>query len=215
MFKVKFNLQDNTKLPVLFAVCCLAVLALSFSRRDDQRLSTAITLLGTVGGMIVFFYVQQARDIQLFRELFREFNERYGKLNDRLNEICNSDRDLTGSERRVLCAYFDLCAEEYIYFAAGYIDSRVWYAWVEGMRYFARHYQIRNFWEDELKKQKSYYGFTLDCICNRNCPLVKVDRPCALTGTITCALKATTQKANGEDGSKITGLAPATEGVKT
>jgi hypothetical protein len=195
----------------MFGLGCLAVLALSFSQ--PWKVTTPILI--AVGGVTGFLFAQHARDTQLFRELFREFNERYRALNNSLNKICDSRRDLTDLDHRVLCAYFDLCAEEYMYFTSGHIDSRVWCAWAEGMRYFARHHQIRSFWEGELKKQKSYYGFTLDCICNRNCPLLKLDRPCALTGTITCALKATTQKANSEDGFKITDLAPATEGVKT
>jgi hypothetical protein len=165
-FNLTFKLQDNTKLPLMFGVGCLAVLAFSFFDAT-ARLSFTIPLLTAVAGITGFLYTQHARDIQLFRELFREFNKRYGALNNRLNEICDSRRDLTDPDRRVLCAYFDLCAEEYMYFTAGHIDSGVWDAWIEGMRYFDERPQIRKFWEDELEKQKSYYGFTLACIPNR------------------------------------------------
>jgi hypothetical protein len=170
MIKVRFALQATTKLPLLFGVGCLAVLALSFSLSAAQCLSATITLLTAVGGITGFLYAQQARDIQLFRELFCEFNKRYGELNNGLNEFCHSPRDLTDPDRRVLSAYFDLCAEEYMYFTAGYIDFRVWCAWVEGMRYFDEDHRIRQFWEGELNKQKSYYGFSLDCIPNRKRP---------------------------------------------
>jgi hypothetical protein len=141
-FNLSFRLQDNTKLPLMFGVGCLAVLAFSFFDAR-ARLSFTIPLLTAVAGITGFLYTQHARDIQLFRELFREFNERYGALNNRLNEICDSRRVLTDPDRRVLCAYFDLCAEEYMYFTAGHIDSGVWDAWIEGMRYFDEDHRIR------------------------------------------------------------------------
>ena len=147
----------------MFGLGCLAVLALSFF----QPWNVSTPLLVAVGGVTGFLFAQHARDTQLFRELFREFNERYRGLNNSLNEICDSRRDLTEPDHRVLCDYFDLCAEEYMYFTSGHIDSGVWDAWIEGMRYFDERPQIRKFWENELKKQKSYYGFTLACIPNR------------------------------------------------
>ncbi len=168
-FNLSFRLQDNTKLPLMFGVGCLAVLALSFSY-PNARLSHTMPLLTAVAGITAFLYAQHTRDIQLFRELFREFNGRYRALDNRLNAICDSTGVLADPDRRVLCAYFDLCAEEYMYCTAGHIDSDVWDAWIEGMRYFDEDHRIREFWEGELNKQKSYYGFTLDCIPNRKRP---------------------------------------------
>lgn len=167
-FNLRFNLQDNTKLPLMFGVGCLAVLALSFSLSATARLSFTIPLLTAVGGITGFLYAQHTRDIQLFRELFREFNKRYGKLNDDLNKIRNRppDQPLEDTDHGVLFAYFNLCAEEYMYFTAGHIDPRVWCAWVQGMRYFDQDPEIHKFWRGELR-QGSYYGFTLDCTPNR------------------------------------------------
>jgi hypothetical protein len=161
----------------MFGLGCLTVLALYFSLRffslsDAERLHVTLTLLAAVAGITTFLYAQHAQELRLFRELFREFNARYATLNDRLNEIRSrpSDPPLQDPDRRVLSEYFDLCAEEYMYATAGHFDSRVWCAWVEGMRHFDEHPRIREFWEDELNKQKSYYGFTLDCIPNRKRP---------------------------------------------
>ena len=134
-------------------------------------LSIIIPLLTAVGGVTGFLYAQQARDIQLFRELFREFNARYETLDDRLNEIRNRPQaqPLKDTDHGVLFAYFNLCAEEHMYATAGYIDSRVWRAWHNGMYHFAEDPEIRNFWKDELR-QDSYYGFTPDCIPQQRSP---------------------------------------------
>ncbi|MGH7967354.1 MAG: hypothetical protein ACREIC_01365 [Limisphaerales bacterium] len=153
------------KLPLMFGVGCLAVVALSLSLPAAERLSITISLLTAVGGVSGFLYAQHARDIQLFRELFREFNARYDTLNDRLNEIRNREpgQPLKETDHGVLFAYFNLCGEEYMYATAGYIDPRVWCAWHNGMCYFDRDPEIHNFWKDELR-QDSYYGFALGCM---------------------------------------------------
>jgi hypothetical protein len=159
-----FDLRDRPKFPLMFGIGCSAVLALSFSFPASVRLSLTGTLLAAVAGISGFLYAQHARDLQFFRELFREFNARYDALNDRLNEIRNrpKDQSLTDTDKGVLMAYFNLCAEESLYTTAGYIDSRVRDAWHKGMCYFDQDPEIQQFWKDELK-QDSYYGFTLDC----------------------------------------------------
>ena len=160
-----FDLRNKTKFPLIFGVGCLVALALSFAFNAKQPLSIAIPLLTAVGGFTGFLYAQHAQDIQLFRELFHEFNERYGLLNDRLNEIRDRQegQSLKDTDHSVLFAYFNLCAEEYMYVTAGYIDCRVCCAWHNGMCYFDQDPEIHDFWKKELE-QGSYYGFTLDCI---------------------------------------------------
>jgi hypothetical protein len=165
-----FDLRDRPKFPLMFGLGCLAVLTLSFSFSHffpsaKEHLHITFTLLAAVAGVTTFLYAQHAQDIQLFRELFREFNARYAALNDGLNEIRNrpTDQQLKNTDHDVLCAYFNLCAEEYMYATAGYIDSRVCRAWRNGMRYFDKDPEIHDFWECELQ-QGSYYGFTLEWI---------------------------------------------------
>jgi hypothetical protein len=150
-------------LPLAFGLSCLAVLVLSYYTKQKWRVTS--TLLAAVGGTTAFLYAQHTRDIQLFRELFRDFNERYGKLNDSLNEIYNrqGSHSLSIADKSVLATYFNLCAEEYMYASAGYIDFRVWDAWQNGMCYFYKDPEIHDFWKDEFR-QGSYYGFDFDCI---------------------------------------------------
>lgn len=141
---------------------CFIVLALPFFFKGADSISFTITLLSAVGGATAFLYSKNSQEIQLFRELFREFNGRYDKLNEELNRIYGRalDMPLLDSDHSVLCDYFNLCAEEYLYADAGCIDLRVWTAWQNGMRHFAQDPEIRAFWQDELQ-QNSYYGFTI------------------------------------------------------
>jgi hypothetical protein len=136
------------------------------------NLTGTIALLSALG----FFYTQHARDTQFFHELFREFNARYDRLKGRLNDICNrpekqplddprnppANQRSKDTDKSILCEYFNLCAEEWIYHKAGYIDPTVWCAWHSGMQYFAENAEIREFWKKELQEQDSYYGFRLD-----------------------------------------------------
>lgn len=122
-------------------------------------------LLSIVGGLAAFFhfvYSQHNHNTERFMDLFREFNARYDVLNDRLNELVSRPNGpiVESKELETLYDYFNLCAEEYLYFRSGYIDSEVWESWRSGMRYYAKHPEIRRVWERELE-QGSYYGFRL------------------------------------------------------
>ncbi len=118
---------------------------------------------------MLFLYAQHHQNTQLFVSLFDKFNERYNNLNEKLNAIVKHDQSLMLCKEEVddLYDYFNLCAEEYLYYKAGYIDRNVWLAWVCGMAFFAKNSQIRSLWEEEIKLG-SYYGFTLELL--KDCP---------------------------------------------
>jgi hypothetical protein len=165
----KFNLRHRTYYPcVFFGISCVIVVLFLC---NTQHLTVTISLLAAVGGFSGFLYTQHSRDTQFFHELFREFNARYDDLNGRLNDIRNRPKDqrqpLNDTDKNVLCDYFNLCAEEWIYDEAGYIDPKVWRAWHNGMHYFAENAEIGKFWEDELK-QDSYYGFPVALIAGQS-----------------------------------------------
>lgn len=118
------------------------------------------------GGIAAFFhflYSQHNHNTARFIELFREFNARYDKLNDQLNKLVLQPLGaprIDPEDLQTLYDYFNLCAEEYLYFRAGYIDSEVWHSWLKGMTYYAAVPEIRRVWQQELE-QGSYYGFSL------------------------------------------------------
>ncbi len=122
-----------------------------------------IAIVGGILSSIYFVQKQKLEETRLFKELFAEFNERYDKLNESLNQIlrANPDQNLSSKEIDILYDYFNLCGEEYLFYKRGYILPEVWEAWLNGMGIFYGDKRIRKLWQEELETN-SYYGFKLD-----------------------------------------------------
>jgi hypothetical protein len=107
-------------------------------------------------GLLYFLYRQHLDETKFFKQLFTEFNERYDLPNEPLNRILGGpDEDgLFTSEKDCLFSYFNLCAEELVFYNAGYIHQYVWYSWNQGMQQFFRNLRIKADW---------YYGFPAQC----------------------------------------------------
>jgi hypothetical protein len=81
-------------------------------------------------------------------------------MNGRLEDICTGN-SVDGTElKKALMDYFNLCAEEYLFFKEGYIHPQVWQSWCRGMLYYLRNSRIRQVWNEEMISD-SYYGLTL------------------------------------------------------
>jgi hypothetical protein len=139
-----------------------AILAPIIFKRHFSNWQAVIPL---VGGLFAFVYAverQKLNESRLFRELFSEFNGRYDELGGGLNRILrgNNEAALSSDDIDILFRYFNLCAEEFLYFRKGYIDPVVWNAWSNGMKTYFRSGRIRKLWAEELESN-SYYGFKL------------------------------------------------------
>ena len=86
-------------------------------------------------------------------------------MNECLNEIVQltPDARLSARQRNRLYDYFNLCAEEYLFYQRGYILPQVWESWLNGMRFYYKHPLIADLWNSELK-QDSYYNFPGHCL---------------------------------------------------
>lgn len=148
-------------LALVLAANALVLLALPSKVSPEMLLSVT----GGVAALVHFLYAQHNHNTERFIGLFRDFNARYDQLNGKLNTLVKREGPfvLTAEDTQVLYDYFNLCAEEYLYFKSGYIDLEVWTAWLRGMKYFASRSEIRRLWEAELQFG-SYYGFTLKFI---------------------------------------------------
>lgn len=137
-----------------------------FSIKDLSGL--LLTLLAGLGAFVFFLYKQHIDETRLFMQLFKSFNERYDELNGPLSDILEDpeNRIFRAAERKHLVDYFNLCAEEHMYFKAGYIDPSVWLAWRKGMRVYLEDSRIRKLLEDELKTG-SYYRFSVEEILGK------------------------------------------------
>ena len=104
-----------------------------------------ITILGSIVSFVFFVQKQQLDEMRLFKELFQEFNARYDKMNEKMNDIMATPTgdSLKKEDEDTLNDYFNLCGEEYLYYRKGYIDAKVWLTWKNGMKYFRLLTRIR------------------------------------------------------------------------
>ena len=122
------------------------------------------TLLTMIGGLLSAAFVLQKQyldELRLFHDLFKDFNSRYAKLNDALLGIMKTEKVEEENELQAIVDYFNLCAEEYWWYCAGYIPHEVWRSWCRGMLQYIENRPIRQHWDEEVT-QGSYYGLTLD-----------------------------------------------------
>ena len=149
---------------VITVILMVTVFVLSACNASLRTWSFLYPATGAVLGLSYFVLKQHLEETRLFKELFSAFNARYDDINDRLNALCGvpDDQSLTRDETMLLYKYFNLCAEEYLYFRKGYIYPEVWTAWHNGMKIFCLSPRICHLWEKELSSG-SYYGLTLPC----------------------------------------------------
>lgn len=161
-----FRLGRQRFYPVMFALLALSISAVLLLVLPTQRaVELLVPVTGAVAGFVYFLYSQQLQQTRLFVDLFREFNQRYDGLNDKLNVIAAQGPSpiFSAEQKQVLFDYFNLCAEEWMYFRAGYIDPEAWEAWRRGMKFFLSSPDIRKLWMEELKGG-SYYGFSIHVV---------------------------------------------------
>jgi len=154
------KLHSKRWYPYIFLFGSVAILASWFYFAAGHPPELLLSGLGALTGFFYFIYRQHIDEAKLLKELFVEFNGRYTKLNDELNKILAGPREGEPSEkeRESVFSYFNLCAEEYFFYKAGYIDEYVWQSWCRGMDVFFRHPRIRDLWDTDCKAD-SYYGF--------------------------------------------------------
>ena len=161
--KSTFALTSRRWYPWIFlALSMVASVLILRVAHPPKSIDVLIPTIAGLAGFVYFLYSQHLQQTKLFMELFKQFNERYDSLNDRLNCIAEKGSNilLLPAEKQCLYDYFNLCAEEYLYFKGGYIDLDVWRSWTRGMRHFADVITVKNLWDEELSSQ-SYYGFSL------------------------------------------------------
>ncbi len=108
---------------------------------------------------------QKLEETRLFSELFTGFNKRYDDLNGEIATLKSQNPPCQGKIDKTLADYFNLCAEEYLFYKEGRILDSVWGNWCRGMEEHLKNDIIRNYWEKE-QKENSYYGLCTDVIGN-------------------------------------------------
>jgi len=105
---------------------------------------------------------------KMMKELFTEFNQRYDKINNKLEIISKLSIDqwneLSSEEQSckegVIIDFFNICAEEYYWHKEERINGNIWASWSKGMNdIYNSSKVIQNLWDEECKNEgyKSYY----------------------------------------------------------
>jgi hypothetical protein len=118
-------------------------------------------VLAWVAGCWAITHFQHQHTLEsnkFFFELFNRFNQRYDEMNNALQLIADGEGPLTSEDRARVVDYFNLCAEEYMFYRRGYIPEDVYRAWRAGMDYYAKSERFGSVWEEESGTQ-SYYGY--------------------------------------------------------
>jgi len=162
LFRYSFSILGVILVVVLISIVCW------FAQEVQEAEGAWRAMLLTISGSSLvgayFLQKQKLAEIHLMKELITDFNKRYDALNGPLQDILRAGRKtpapkLTQCQQKTLVDYFNLCAEEYLFYDLGYIEPRVWQAWRCGMTaHSSQDLRIFALWEQEPKA--SYYGFT-------------------------------------------------------
>jgi hypothetical protein len=129
---------------------------------EDVEASARATLL--VGAASAVFLDLRARGeaTLAFERLATSFNGRYVAMRKELwAEVRGGDQAVSPRREAILTDYLILCAEEFLFFAMGWIPPIVWVSWRQGMAAVVNASpRVRTFCEEEVRRG-SYYGFTL------------------------------------------------------
>jgi hypothetical protein len=141
---------------IYFAVCILYGI-------QTININLFIGLLGSIATIYFGILKLKVENDILFKELFKTFNDRYNSnMNDIINNLkIDSERKLDKSERNIIIDYFNLCAEEYLWYKKKRIPTDVWTAWKSGILENLKIKQVAELYKEETSTdngKKSFYG---------------------------------------------------------
>ena len=130
---------------------------------DKDRIPLVGSVVAFALAFVYFVLQQKLAEISLFKDLFTNFNLRYDVLNDELVRLEKAPAAPEGKDRQFVVDYFNLCAEEYLFYSEGYIHHEAWRAWCRGMLWYIKREPFQKIWKEEIAKN-SYYGLTENVI---------------------------------------------------
>lgn len=110
------------------------------------------------------FLKQKIENDRMFKDLFDSFNDKYnGTTNDIFNELRRNPEkkieDICKNGENIVIDYFNLCAEEYLWYSKGRIPEKVWKAWKFGINQNLKLEQVKVIYKKEIdNSEESFYG---------------------------------------------------------
>jgi len=151
---------------IMMAAFAFAIVIFIYVRTDFNN----NLFLGALGIIATFYFgvlKYKIENDRVFQELFTSFNDRYNSdftklINslrghpDKILEVHNEK-----SDESLIIEYFNLCAEEYLWYSKNRIPKSIWGAWKAGIKENLEIKQVREVYDKETKTErgrKSYYG---------------------------------------------------------
>jgi hypothetical protein len=140
----------------------LVAIVILFIAEVEKRWEISAAAAGIAAGLVYFVQKQKLEEIRLFHDLFAEFNERYRDLHEDLQRVSQRSPDSLREvdEGEILDQYFNLCAEEYLFYKQGRILRHVWQTWCRGILIYLRVGHIEDYWRAQ-ESANFHYGFTV------------------------------------------------------
>jgi hypothetical protein len=120
--------------------------------------SVLLSIVASCWALAFYFHRRRADETRFAKELLTEFNQRYDSLNNHLQLACWRTAEFENDTKLSFIKYFNLCAEEWLFWSTGQIEEPVWRAWRNGMKQYAKDRRVMAIWDEEAKTD-SYYGF--------------------------------------------------------
>ncbi len=111
---------------IVTAISFAIVIYLLWCKHVDNALG-----IGILGSIATFYFgvlKYKMENDKIFNELFTSFNSRYDdKLNDLTNKLrLKPGKKLSNKKVKLIIDYFNLCAEEYLWYKRNRIPGTVW-----------------------------------------------------------------------------------------
>jgi hypothetical protein len=158
--------RNGLVIPLYTVLMFLFMFLPTFFPRIPLTQSMQLGLMALVTTIFIGYLNYQHNQDRLFKDLFREFNERYDKLNDTFEELTEyapdvSVRDIKKEDIKLIVDYLNLCAEEFFWFEKGRIDAQAWESWKSGMKTWADVPIVQVVFNNEMANWTSsyYQGF--------------------------------------------------------
>lgn len=134
---------------------------------SGEIISSIISAVATVGAAFWIYilsrkYSEHTRKLEhakMLKDLFKEFNERYDKIKNDLEDIVEHPAKHLNSHSTVF-TFFNICSEEYYWHKEGRLDDKIWRSWSTGMNDIYRKSKlIKDMWDVECEQEgyRSYY----------------------------------------------------------
>jgi hypothetical protein len=164
--KIKYNVLNFVFEQLFFIIFWITVIALCLILSDrinlpeDKETESIIGIVIIYTGVIFNLVSYKIANDQFFKSLFTEFNKRFDKMNESLNAIRenNFEPEKKTTKEKVILDYLNLCAEEYLWYTKGRIDTKVWKSWKNGMEFYLLNENFYEIVEKQKAERNSYYG---------------------------------------------------------